>query len=352
MKIAVIGFTGSGCAYAEKIKQGLEAGGAHTCTAYGKWKGASGSGVTEVTGSLKAWTESVFAACDGLIFVGATGIAVRSIAPFVKSKTTDPAVLVMDEQGTYVISLLSGHMGGANRLTEEVAAICGAIPVITTATDRNGKFSVDTFAKEQGMHISSMQLAKEVSAAVLAGTRIPLRTEFPVRGEMPGELFLINREEEEADLEICITKEKKEPQRKRTLYLNPRVLVLGMGCKRGTKMENIEGLIRKVFQEQGLSMDSIGAIGSIDLKKEETGILELAEKLQVPFLTYTGEELEAVEYAEGFSESAFVQQIAGVGNVCERAALKAAGAERLLVKKTAEQGVTLAVAERNFEICF
>ena len=133
---------------------------------------------------LKNGQEEDFEDCDAIVFIGACGIAVRSIAPFVKSKKIDPAVVVVDEQGQFAISLLSGHIGGANELTEEIAEILRAQSVITTATDLNDKFAVDVFAKKNGCFISDMELAKEISAALLAGKEVGFASDFPWIGEI------------------------------------------------------------------------------------------------------------------------------------------------------------------------
>ena len=157
MKLAVIGFTRSGCTYAKRIEKAMREKG-NDCTAWGKGSKAEDWEVCPVKEPLKDWTGEQFLTQDALIFVGATGIAVRAIAPFVKSKSTDPAVLCMDEQGRYVISLLSGHLGGANELATEIARLCQATPVITTATDLNGRFSVDSFAKREHLYLDSLNV--------------------------------------------------------------------------------------------------------------------------------------------------------------------------------------------------
>lgn len=143
MKIAIASFTRNGCAWNRKLCAALKK---HSCEGYALEKYGKEAGIPAIAPSLPAWTERMFQKMDAILFIGACGIAVRSIAPYVKSKKTDPAVLCMDEQGKFVISLLSGHIGGANELTEEVAAVTGAVPVITTATDVNHKFAVDVFA--------------------------------------------------------------------------------------------------------------------------------------------------------------------------------------------------------------
>ena len=164
MKISMICYTLTGQQTGETLKKGLEKQG-HMVSLFTKSRYLPGS----VKESCVEWTRVQFESADCVIFIGAAGIAVRSIAPFVQSKKRDPAVLVTDECGKFVISLLSGHLGGANELAYVAAAILQAIPVVTTATDIEGKFAVDVFAKKNNCHIFHMKEAKEVSAALLAG---------------------------------------------------------------------------------------------------------------------------------------------------------------------------------------
>ena len=171
----------------------------------------------------------MFRECDSLLFIGAAGIAVRAIAPFVASKASDPAVLVMDEQGHFVISLLSGHLGGANALTREIAALVGAVPVITTATDAGGRFSVDDFARRENMHLDSLSLAKEVAADILEQRTIGLYSDFEVVGQIPPELSIQKKD----GLGISISVDETYNPFPRTLHLVPRIAVLGIGCKKG-----------------------------------------------------------------------------------------------------------------------
>ena len=347
MKYAVIAFTRAGSRYAVRISEAMRERGAD-CEAFGKGKEAEAWGVQPVQESLRNWTEKGFRECDGLIFVGAAGIAVRAIAPFVQSKASDPAVLCMDEQGHFVISLLSGHLGGANELTREIALLCGAVPVITTATDAGGRFSVDDFARRGNLYLDSLELAKEIAADVLEQRSIGLYSDFELCGPIPPELSCQKRD----GIGISISLDETYDPFPRTLHLVPRIAALGIGCKRGTPAERIEGLVRKVFQENQLSLHSIGKVASIDLKKEEPGLLEFCRKWQLPFVTYTAEELSQVEGEEKFTESEFVKQTVGVGNVCERSALAAAGRKKLLQGKVAEGGVTVAVAVQEYKVYF
>ena len=161
MRAAVVSFTGRGSRLNRKIVEILKSRG-WDCEGWTREKFAV-SGLNIMEGTLADWTGKNFPEADALIFVGACGIAVRAVAPWVKDKFQDPAVVAADEGGQFVISLLSGHAGGANRLTRELAAALGAVPVITTATDVNGRFAVDVFAAENGCAISSRDLAKQLS---------------------------------------------------------------------------------------------------------------------------------------------------------------------------------------------
>ena len=190
MKLAVISFTERGSRLNRSVSELLSREGIEVeSTALAKY--AESAGLSPLTTSLHDWTEKMFESQDALLFIGATGIAVRSIAPFVADKRKDPAVVVMDEKGIFAISLLSGHIGGANELAGKLANLTGAIPVITTATDVNGRFAVDVFAKKQKLWIADMKAAKQVSADVLDEKKIGLVTDFPILGEMPEELELL-----------------------------------------------------------------------------------------------------------------------------------------------------------------
>lgn len=284
----------------------------------------------------------LFSNNDALIFIGACGIAVRSVAPYIKSKTSDPAVVVVDDQGRYVIPILSGHIGGANELARKIAAFIGAIPVITTATDGAGRFSCDVWAVQNNCTISSMQVAKEVSAAILKSD-IPVVSDHKLSSALPAGLVL----GESGDIGIYIGIHNKSPF-KTTLQLIPRTLVLGIGCRKGISKEHLLSAVKTVFSENNLDIRAVGKIASIDVKKEEAGLLSLARELNAELVFYTADELNAVE--GDFDESAFVKDTVGTGNVCERSAVLDGG--KLIVKKSAMDGVTVAVAEKERRIEF
>lgn len=279
---------------------------------------------------------------DALIFLSACGIAVRSIAPHLKNKTEDPAVICLDEMGRYVIPLLSGHIGGANALAQRLAAALGATAVITTATDIHQRFSVDSWAVRENLQISSMQTAKAISAAILEGD-LPFCSDFPIRGSLPAGLY----EGSSGALGICVSYRLQAPFAE-TLRLIPRVLHLGVGCRRGISSSAILAAICQLFEKEGLELRSIAHLASIDLKADEEGLLELSEEKQWPISFYSAGELSKLPGS--FSSSDFVQKQTGVDNVCERAA--SMEADHLIVRKSAFNGVTVAVAAENWEVRF
>lgn len=321
--------------------------------------------------NLKAWCQERFVDAEAILFIGACGIAVRTVAPFLQSKTKDPAVLVMDEQAQHVISLLSGHIGGANELAEEIGARTGAVPVITTASDVRGKIAVDVFAKKNGLVIANMKDAKKIEAAILRREMVGVYCSGTVEGSCPPELMMLEKEEdmdcEAAEPEkihnMIWISERTIPLREssewprqvaadaQVLHLIPQNIVLGIGCRRGKEKEAIEPFMSRVITETGISRKALCGVASIDLKKEEAGILRLCSEWDLPFTVFSAEELKRVEGT--FTPSSFVAKTTGVDNVCERSALALAGAGgHLLHRKQAENGVTAALAVKEWRIRF
>lgn len=340
MRVKLIAFTSRGCRLALRIAAGLGEG----CEVHSKTSGDA-TGTIPVAESLTAWTAAAMAAADALVFVGAVGVAVRAIAPSVKDKETDPAVVCIDDNGRFAVSLLSGHVGGANRLTARIAAIVGATPVITTATDVNGRFAVDAFAAENGMAYRDRRTAKAVSAGLLEGRTVRLSSAFPVRGSLPAGIV----PGDAGDLGILVSSEDR-PRLPfaDTLQLIPRHHVVGIGCRRGTGREALETMLRETLDAAGIAIESVRALASIDVKADEPAILALAGDLGVPALFHSAEELEAV--VGDFAESAFVRETVGTGCVCERAAVRAAADGELVVRKRAAGGITVAVAREGFAL--
>ncbi len=310
----------------------------------------------------KDWVGTLFASgAAGIIFVGASGIAVRLIAPYLKSKTSDPAVLVIDEAGQFVISLLSGHLGGANALARRAAALLGATPVITTGTDVQGKFAADVFAQHNNLLIGSLPAAKEVSSDILWGEKVALYCEKKIFGKMPPELTPVKEGElgsfGEFGALICISEKSpeelfpKEALPKTVLHLIPKCYFLGIGCKKGKQKDEIESLIGEVLDALGISIRQVAGVASVENKKEEPGLHMFCESFGLPFAVYPADVLRKVPGT--VSSSAFVEEITGVDNVCESAALKMAGKNAILIsRKTAGNGVTAAVAKGDWSVSF
>lgn len=345
MKLSLIAFTSRGAALGESICQRLIQSG-HECQGFLKMKNRPPeSRLSPVNIPCSQWAGEMFHQVQGLIFIGACGIAVRAIAPWVADKSADPAVVAVDESGRFSIALLSGHLGGANQLARQVAGITGGIPVITTATDLRGVFSVDSWAKSQGLAIGSLSAAKAVSAALLAGETVGFRSDFPVLSPLPSGLV----ESKNGPLGIHITLRREEAPFGQTLTLVPRAVTLGIGCRRGTQASAIERLAAQALEEAGISWLCVEKVCSIAQKADEGGILEFCGRRNLPFSTFSAAELMALK--GDFTPSAFVEKTVGADNVCERAAVKGSGG-RLFIQKRSCDGVTVAAAIRDIQITF
>lgn len=294
----------------------------------------------ELPTDKKQWVGDNWGKAD-FIFIGAAGIAVRYIAPWLKDKFTDSAVLVLDEAGQFVIPLLSGHVGGAVETARALSLFLDARCVVTTATDVNGRFAVDVFAKENGLVIMDKKSAKEISAAVLSGEKIGLYCESSCR--LAGKEWETDRKREVPDTIICSSPEEINrfsfliwvtdrpdgvSDRTRKSGYNKTLLVLatpvaaGIGCRRDTPFSILYEQFVQFMKEKGFDLRQVRAVASIDLKKDEEGLIRLADALGVPFFVYPADEL-AHERTES-EPSSFVSSVTGVDNVCERAARRCA----------------------------
>lgn len=384
MKIAIISFSSRGELLAEKIARGLRL---RDDTAEVETAAKSKYAKNPLEISHQEWTRRRFADSDGIIFIGACGIAVRSIAPLVESKKTDPAVLAADDTGRFVISLLSGHLGGGNELARAVAEIIAAQPVITTATDNNGKLSPDLLAQRNDCVISDFVLAKELAAALLENEPFGIycgrfAEAEPVQACGQENIRIFDsgeyeiKDDEGKTVRTEISDKKSELPEKgivispftkdkdffpQSLWLIPRCAAVGIGCKKGTEKAAIEAIFEHALKESGLDISSVAAIASIDLKASEEGLLEFCREKGLELLTFGTDELSALEGE--FSSSEFVKGITGVDNVCERSAVLAASRlasdkecesgeaqPELIVKKCSGGGVTAAVAVKKRRI--
>ena len=354
MKIAIICFSKHGENTGKKIVNSL--GDTNQVTLECKSKYTS----TTINESIGEWTSHEFDESDALVFIGSCGIAVRAIAPFVSSKKTDPAVVVIDELGNFVIPILSGHLGGANVLANELANSIGATAVITTGTDVNGKLAPDVFAKRNNCKIDNMKAAEQVAAAIIHGESISLYTDMDVIGSVPNYIKCqdlseygeecgsgeVNSHSQEPHSILVSPFKKHRPEDNRTMWIIPKVYAIGIGCRRDTDKGLIKNALESAINEFGIDMRSIISLGSIDLKKDETGLLETAkeEKLNIEFFT----ESELLSVKGDFSKSQFVQGITGVDCVCERSAAKIAGeGYQMVMHKTVYDKVTIAVAMKK-----
>lgn len=285
----------------------------------------------------------VFLQYHTLIFVGATGIAVRGIAPFIKGKDQDPAVLVVDELGRFVIPLLSGHLGGANEYGETLARVLEATPVVTTATDINRVFAVDVWAKKQNLFIQNVDHIKYISAAVLAGEWIGMVSEIPLE---VGEENIQDKWLPETPQSGILIAESYQEVFQHTLWLTPKKYSLGVGCRKGMDGQVFEQQLVAFLESHNIPIHLIGSMASIDLKAEEVAMVAFARKYGIEFRTFAGEELANVEGK--FQKSDFVQSVTGVDNVCERSAVLDSGATEVLIKKTIAKGMTVAVCEKRY----
>ncbi|MBW1779067.1 MAG: cobalt-precorrin 5A hydrolase [Deltaproteobacteria bacterium] len=285
------------------------------------------------------------------IFIMAAGIAVRTVAPLIRDKTRDPAVIVADEKGIHVISLLSGHLGGANALAERVAGMIGAAPVITTATDIHGLPAIDVWSREKGLVIENIEAVKVVHGALLAKAPIALRDPWGVFREdlkkAAVTVFEFSRAEMplKADAGIFID-DVLLALSKNVLILRPPTLVAGIGCNRNTSMAEIQQVLSAVFQRFGLSERSLKEIATVDVKVGEKGLSELARKLFLPISFFSASELNAVKAIK--SPSVRVERHIGAKSVCEAAAILGSNQGNLIVPKQKTQNVTVAVARVPF----
>lgn len=321
-----------------------------------------------IKGDFIEFVHGIFDKYDGLVFLTAAGIAVRAIAEVLKGKTVDPAVVAVDEQGKFAVSLLSGHLGGANELAVRVAGVLGAVPVVTTASDTAGFEGIDVMARKMGFYVESLADLKKVSACLVNGEKVVFMVEpdFPenvlnemkkrLRGttaafyskafsESPADAF--GPIPQDAAAAVFITDANIKPRDIPYVILRPRNIVLGIGTKRGTAFEALLALVKKALKELDLSEKGIGCIATIDIKQNEECINMLARYLDVPVKYYNTGQLAKVE--SKFSVSPFVKKTTGVGAVAKPSAYLASlhGAELGYYK---DRGITLAVYGGFYEL--
>ena len=329
-KIAIIISSEQGLQIARTIRQELPG-----TELFTKGEQADCTGITSIT----AFVSEHFSRYDALVFIGALGICVRAIASSVQSKYTDPAVINIDTTGRHVISVLSGHVGGANQLTRRVANILGAEAVITTQSDNTGLWALDTLGKEQGWKTETTAPMNDIITAFV-NTR-PTALLLDTRDE--GTRYLERTAPEHVEifyhfedidfgkfqLLVAVTPFRHESPIP-ALYYRPAVLHLGVGCRKECNPEGVTENIFHALESARLSPLALASVSTIDLKKDEPLVHDIARKAGVSLHVYTADELKDIEVP---NPSEKVTEVTSVPGVAETCALKSASNTRLLLEK-------------------
>ena len=348
MKYAVISVSSEGARLGARVKAGISGEG----TLYER-KGSESGEKAEYFNRTLALTSEIFTRYDGLLFIMASGIAVRAIAPHVVSKASDPAVLVMDECGKHCISLLSGHLGGANAWAREVAAAVGADPVITTATDVHQRRAPDDIARELMMRVEPLGALKPVNSFIAEGKKVAWFLDMDTDGASSiaerlrkrGISFSLLTDLPKEEFEGCvIISNGKVHVDKPFVCLRPKNLFVGMGCKRGTPESLISDAFHKALAMAGAYDYQVASLASVDVKANEKGLLDFASHNHLPIHFYRAEELKKVTEDVDMDISKFVENTIGVGNVCQSAALMESMKGKTLLPKTKFVSTTVSIA--------
>lgn len=298
----------------------------------------------DIEGGVKSLVESSFEKYDGIIFISATGIAVRYIAAHVRDKRQDPAVIVMDDLGRFVISLLSGHLGGANELANFLAQGLGAIPVVTTATDGRKIEALDIYAKRRNYSMENMEDVKKITALMVNGDRLGIYSEGQEDinyGNLLKLESLDNIDPEVRGLIIVTSRSLDLDLDLPYAVLIPKNINIGIGCKRGMETGRILRAIEDTLRGQNIYMEALREMATVEVKKDEEGILEASRILNIPLRIFTVNQLRELE--DKFEGSDFVKKTIGVSSVSEPAAYLLAS--EMLVLKSVHNGITISVSK-------
>ncbi|HUY33803.1 MAG TPA: cobalamin biosynthesis protein [Pirellulales bacterium] len=301
---------------------------------------------------IKELTAEIWPRYEALVYVVSLGAVVRTIAPFLKDKHVDPAVIVVDDKANFAISLLSGHVGGANELTERIASQLGAQAVVTTASDVGKTIPVDILGRELGWTTELERNITKVSAAVVneepiafvqeTGEKNWWRRETP----LPKNIQIVSLDEaREFKTALIVTDRLLEDEfLSKTVIYRPKSLVLGIGCDRGVSCRQLEDFVEATFAMRRLSFKCVRNAATVDLKRDEEGLLEFCVKHKLELVCYPSEQLKKV-HAPNPSET--VEKYVGTPGVSEPAAMLSAGGDLIVPKQKAPM-LTLAVARVNF----
>lgn len=336
-KVYIISFTKKGAELSLKVKDIFP-----ESEVYGKYPSGS---IKVLEKDIKSFTADIFYESKVIIFISALGIAVRAVAPLIVSKNKDAAVIVIDDTGKYVIPVLSGHIGGANETALKIAEYIKAEPVITTATDRNNKFAVDVWAEKNNLYIDDINMIKEVSSRILNNEKVGFLSDYQVDGQLPEGVVV----DVQLECGIVIADNLDINPYPYTMQLIPKEYILGIGARKNADYEHLKIFVERVLKENNIDKRKILAVTSIDIKKDEKAINMLAKELNVPFITYSVQELANVQ--GDFTSSCFVKNVTGVDNVCERAVKCFSGAD-IIVRKMCENGFTLSIGYKLWKGSF
>ena len=307
--------------------------------------------VIVVNQGLKEFIPQVFDKYDYLVFIMATGIVVRTIAPLIISKFSDPAILVMDEKGNNIISLLSGHMGGANEMTLYMSDLINSHPVITTATDVNKKSSLDMIAKKLNGHIDDFRdNVLKINSMLVNNEEVHLYIDGNYKINHQG--FTLYDEKTDLDKvrNLVVVTNKKDINKilnknienlnEKIIKVTPKDIVIGVGCKKNTNSDHMKNSLIKFLAEYNIDINAVKEIGSIEIKKDEKAIIDLAKFLDVKFKTFSVEEISKVDHL--YEKSDWVKKNVGVYSVSDPVAhLLSEG--RVIINKQKYDGITFSI---------
>lgn len=296
--------------------------------------------IIEVNQGISAAFQNNWKKFDAFIAIMATGIIIRAIAPLLQDKASDPAVIGLDESGTHLISLLSGHLGGANALAEVVAEITGGKAVITTASDTLNLVPLDLWAAAQNLQAADRGILTEASSVLVNDGRLKIFSDVEIEALPPGLVQVEKSEESDLIISHKLISAKK-------LVLHPANLVVGIGCNRNTPVEEFEEAMEELFSTLSLSPLSIRNIASIDAKKDEEGLLLFGEKNGWPIEFFSSDKINRVK---DIDVSSAALKAVGAKGVAEPTALLSAQTSTLLSRKHKWQNITMAVARAPFSL--
>ncbi|MCP8312938.1 MAG: cobalamin biosynthesis protein [archaeon] len=354
--IAVLALTRQGVKIAVKIKDVLSKM-ELKCTIFAPKKYAQ-EGIAPLDKKLRKFIKDIFDKVSAIVAIMAIGIIVRTIAPCLKSKISDPAIVGVDDSGRFVISLLSGHYGGANELTRLIADGIGAMPVISTASDVMGKKSVEELARNLHCGIENLKSLPAVNSVIVNEERLVMvltgDVKIPMSNIWDFEIKMAERAERaieivnDFDAGIIITKEEilKNKLKKPATILKPWKITIGIGARKDVSENKIIEAVNFALMQVNIPLERVNCLATIDIKKDSPSIINATKRLGLKLELISIDALRSFKHPDLSPDSKLVEQKIGVGGVCERVALMVAGEKAwLILKKIKTKGVTVAIAE-------